>query len=205
MHHSVHNDGLRLLSRPHRVVWAGWEADTQRLQQGGWSIAAEQDILRKGIRLVMRHEPLKLYAITSYVADMHWEAIQNPYAHGVELTFHVVQAGSRMEISIIESSFDFKAIDAQPQMTTKHVRDIDDMNIFQVPLKRTEEIFIEEADMEVIDHLMAIKELQAPKQAELRKRAINSATVEEGCYLPEVAPEQNMLAQIIQFPGSRVA
>lgn len=77
------------------------------------------------------------------------------------------------------------------------------MNIFQVPLTRTDEIIIEEANMEVIDHLMAIKEMQAPKQAELRERMIREATVEEGEILPQTMPEQNMMAQIITFPQRR--
>lgn len=205
MHHSVFNDGLRLLSRPCLVYWAGWETDTQKLQQSGWSISAEQDMMSRGVRLAMRHEPMRLYAITNIVADVHWEAVQNPYAHGVDVVFSVIKAGSGMQVQLIESHFDFKSVDCQPQMTTNPVRDVEDMGIFQTPLTRTAEIIVEQADMSVIEHLEAIKELQAPKQAEIRQRMLKESAVQEGEVIPDIAPQQEMMAQIITFPRRATA
>ncbi len=47
--------GPRILSRPLRVHWAGWETDTYRLQRSGWKISAMQDVRGNRLQMAFRH------------------------------------------------------------------------------------------------------------------------------------------------------
>ena len=72
----------------------------------------------------------------------------------------------------------FQQIDAEPYMVHDfHPRSIEDFNVFRVK-QHEEEIFIEEADMTVLDHLQAIKDLQSEDQARIRERMLNEQRAE---------------------------
>ena len=196
----------RLLSRPYRVFWAGWETDTHSLQQCGWSIAAQWDMQHCGSRLALKHDASRVTALTDIVRDIDWENCQNPYARDGFPVFHVVTIATQIMVHTHETRApQFKAIDAEPQVTMESVKSLDDMGIFQIPLTRTQEVYVEQADMDVIEHLEAIKRLQAPKQAELREQSLRHMRTEEGEYAPVDRPQQNVMAQIIELPKRRTA
>lgn len=182
--------GYRILSRPRDVHWAGWRTTTLDLQQAGWELSAEQDIERGSLRILMRHAPQKLYAITrplgfDYEMDFRFEAA----GRGRGEPLFVQYIASNLNVQIIEPYFAFKPIDAMPQ--TQEIRapqSIEDFNIFAVPLARTNEIIVEPQEVEYF--LGKILELQKPKQKEIRQRKYRE---------DEVRPEQVFHAQILSF------
>ena len=55
-------------------------------------------------------------------------------------------------------------------MATNEIRSIEEMNIFRLALTGAEEVVIDKADMSVIEHLQAIKDLQKRTQRDLRAK-----------------------------------
>jgi|SRR6185437_1258469 len=167
-----HSDFPRLVSQPHRVIWAGWETTTPRLQQAGWEIAAEQDFTRYGVRLVFRHQQMQCTAITDSV-DFYHQAMMNyrdrfdPSADP-RLTFHVVRMAQHLHIGFVEEAPKFRLVDAQMQMVAHQVRDIEDLGIFATPLVRTQELIVDESEVSAI--LAKLVEAQKPEQERIRDR-----------------------------------
>lgn len=96
-----------------------------------------------------------------------------------------------------EPSFNFQQIDAQPTCTFADVQSIEDMNIFNVPLTRAEEILIDDADMTVIEHLQAIKELQSEDQKRIRRDILKNGARPEGAsmdYSPQATVHANLIS-----------
>lgn len=194
----------RVLSRPAEVRWAGFRSDTYRLQQEGWEIAAEEDVAYGRIRLLLRHQDMRLYALTNHVD------YQYRHPHGIEggppLVFQVVMASPRIEVQRIAeagaSSFEsFHQIDAQPQLVTSEIKSLEDFRIFATPLVRTEEIIVE--PQTVSEMLERIREMQAPEQKALREKQ-RLAARREGMIVDAV-PQQRFHAQIISIADHRMA
>lgn len=154
----------RLLSVPHRVLFAGFESTTTRLQQAGWELAAEELVYEDRIRLLMRHKGANLSLITRQV---HYGFFDNGNP-GDRLTFEVIKVASAMSVVLNEQQFVFRQIDAMPQYVNYEPRAIEDMGIFAAPLVRTEEIIVE--PQSVAECLDLIRKMQAPQLAAVRKR-----------------------------------
>jgi hypothetical protein len=185
----------RVLSRPAEVWWAGFRATTAQLQQGGWEIAAEESIVDRRIRLLMRHQNLKLYALTHHE---EWDYFAGP-TNNAPLVFRVIGASSQhMEFRIIETAMpNFQQIDAMPQFTEQKIVTTDDLRIFAVPLVRTEEIIV---DPERIGEILEkIRLAQLPEQeairARNRMRAARSGAVETNL----IEPRQKFHAQVLSI------
>ena len=182
----------RVLSRPHRVVFAGFESTTTRLQQAGWELAVEQSFHDMSIRLALRFEPARLYMLAEaqrldffrYGSQM----LDEP------LTFHIRHCASRMAVQLMEASFAFKPIDAVPQFTEAPRKSIEDFGIFAAPLTRTEEILIE--PQSVAQCLEMIRKLQAPDLSAIRER--NRRRNDDGGTLQAI-PRQTFHAQILSL------
>jgi len=171
------SDFPRLLSQPHRVFWAGWETRTTTLQQAGWEIAAEQDFVKWGVRLVMRHQQMQTVAITDS-QDFHRVAMLNdpgrrwaaedPRSYLLE--FNVVRIAHDMAFQIEHLSYmpDFRLVDAQSQYCHRELRNIEDMGIFATPLVRTEELIVDESEVSAI--LAKLVQAQKPEQERIRDR-----------------------------------
>lgn len=188
---SVTGGEPRVLSRPYEVVWAGWRTDTLALQNAGWRLAVEYAAERHKYRLLMDHPAMQLMAIT-YVSQLDYQdtkyisskpLLRFEVAH-IARTLHVVQMQEPTNWA------DFKQLDAQPCFTQSRIERLEDFNIFNVCLKRTEEILVNQADMSVVAHLEAIRQLQEPKQKELRAKVLRER---------EVAPRSQVIAQIVEF------
>jgi len=168
-----HSDFPRLVSQPHRVIWAGWETTTPRLQQAGWEIAAEQDFTQYGVRLVFRHQQMQCTAITNSV-DFYRQAMMNhPGGYDAStdprLTFHVVRMAHHLQIGFVDDHAPaFRLVDAQMQMVAHQVRDIEDLGIFATPLVRTQELIVDESEVSAI--LAKLVEAQKPEQERIRDR-----------------------------------
>lgn len=162
----------RVLSRPHTVVFAGWQSDTYQLQRNGWQIAAREDYYGYEVALLLRHPEtgLKMFTQSVKVDFVH----RDP---SVPLRFVVERASTdmlavRREFPIDLGSIEdvpFRQIDAKPQYIHDfQPRSIEDFGIFAAQLVRTEEILIEPKS--VAECMEYIKKLQAPELAAIRER-----------------------------------
>jgi hypothetical protein len=180
----------RLLSRPLRVEWAGWETNTYRLQQAGWKLSAEQDVYQNRMRLAMNHERMNLYAM-SRMTEFDYEYAARD--RGFELPMIVMQAMGR-EVFIQEHGridWGFNAIDAKPCFTENKITRIEDLAHFAAPLVRCNEVIIPE---ESVPRLMErILELQQPARTDRIKEQMRSP---EGY---DRQPQQKFQAQIISL------
>lgn len=153
-----------VVSRPHRVIFAGFESTTTRLQQAGWRIAAEQSFHESSVQLMLSHQAAGLYMVAEsarfdFMAD--WRERE-------QLTFVIRRIARSLESVRCDADFSkFGAVDAMPQMRIETHR-IEDFAIFAAPLVRTEEIIVE--PQSVAECLAMIHKLQAPQLAEIRKR-----------------------------------
>jgi hypothetical protein len=192
----------RFLSRPFKVIWAGWETTTHKLQQCGWMIAAEQHDMAGGrFRLLMKHEQMQLVALSTFSEfDLHTAQRAQFFEEGRFPAFQVTHVVNDIQFRIAEMGMpNFKQIDAEPQITYDQIKSVDDLNIFKIPLERAEEIIIDKADMTVVQHLKAIKELQKDKQAEIRE----SRRKRDAREARDISkPEHEVVANIIHFPGA---
>lgn len=196
----------RILSEPATVWWSGFRSDTARLQQAGWEIAAEEDVVYGRIRLLLRNQNMRLYALTNEVAFEH-RCVDCFQGRRPPLEFNVVAAAPKIEVhrfaDIAAVAFDtFKQIDAYPQVQHDvEIKSLDDFKIFATPLVRTEEIIVEPQTVSAM--LERIREMQAPEQAALRQKQRLAAS-RQGLYVEEV-PQQRFHAQIISIADRRAA
>lgn len=183
-------EDIRLLSRPLKVEWAGWETNTYRLQQAGWKLSAEQDIYQNRMRLAMHHERLSLYAM-SRMTEFEFDRFAHDYRP--EFPLIVMQAMGR-EVFIQEhGSIDwgFNAIDAKPCMTERKITRIEDLAHFAAPLVRCNEVIIPEDSVPKL--MERILELQQPARTDRIKEQMRSP---EGY---DRQPQQKFQAQIISL------
>lgn len=167
----------RILSRPIGIRWAGWETDTQRLQRAGWKLAVETDAYREQYRLIMNHEQMRLTAMTDErKLEYALTQMQHTFRQDCFPIFEVRHVAPTFEfVKIQMGAFpDFQQIDAEPRMSTQEVKRLEDLNVFRLALDGAEEVIIDKADMSVIEHLQAIKDLQKETQRDLRQKARQS-------------------------------
>ncbi len=146
-----------------------------------------------GVRLALRHQASRMYAITAPVQFDYFAAQRRMYEG--PLDFHVKHMASEMRVQLLESQMSFKPIDALPQITHAEIKDIEDFGIFATPLTRTEELIV---DPETVDDLLArIKEMQLPEQERIRQRKKLAAS-REGMSI-DYAPRQRFHAQILSI------
>lgn len=152
-----------MLSAPHRVIFAGFESDTWKLQQAGWRLAAHEDFMRGTLNIALHHPDAGVEAMAR---ELRYNFHGSPRG-GEVLTFHVHHINSKIMIQTMPA-FDFHDVDARPCFTTEPPRCMADLGIFARPLVRTEEILIEPSS--VSECLDLIRRLQAPGLAEIRQR-----------------------------------
>ena len=174
----------RILSRPVPVHWAGWETDTLRLQRAGWQLAVEFEPTRDMYSLMLKHPEMNMMALTSAIRLDHGLSMLDNYrsrgysdpATGVNATvpFNVVKVAPQFENVRIQSTGtwkNFQLIDAEPQMVDTIIERPEDLNIFALAMTQAEQVAIDQADMSVVEHLEAIKDLQSDEQKMLRDKA----------------------------------
>lgn len=166
------SDNHRLLSQPIRIHWAGWETNTLALQQAGWSLSAEQDMMRQQLRVAMRHEGYGVRGLTGGI-DFDYRSMSK---REHEYLRHVVlpaQLASRFQINTMERFPSmFQPIDALPQISTAQRMSLDDYAHFAVPLATTREIIVPEPS--VSDLLARILEMQEPAKNRYFKELVES-------------------------------
>jgi uncharacterized protein YlbG (UPF0298 family) len=156
----------RLLSRPVRLHWAGWTADTYSLQQAGWSISANQDVYRQSMALALRHDQAGMVGMT---ANVTWDFMQdsrsayfmdNPHDLPVRLMARKVEVMHTRGDEMMQ----YRPIDALPQLVTSERRSLEDFIHFAPAMTRTQQLIVPE---ETVDDLMQrIMDMQHTKRVE---------------------------------------
>ena len=182
----------RILSRPVKIHWAGWETDTFRLQQNGWDLSAEQHVERDTMRLVFRNEHLGMIGQT---ADINYcyeaAAFGGPLSDYMPERYAQVRHMGRQIVIHNHGPMDFRAIDAQPQITREAVNSLEDLCAFApAPLLRTNCLVLPEATVD--DLLSEIIERQKDAKTSYFKDIVSK----EG----SIAQPHKFHAQIISLP-----
>lgn len=188
VHGSPRNDAF--LSQPVRIYFAGFESDTWKLQEAGWSLSAEQDIMSQSMRLAMRHEGLQLYGISDHQRWDYWDRMG-----GRMPPLFVRHMAARMYVQMIESApFSFEPIDARPMYAPSRTSRIEDLVHFAPAMVRTKEIILPEASVpQLMDQIL---KLQEPGRQERLKQQL--AEEREGIRLDAI-PRQKFHAQILSI------
>ncbi len=161
----------RLMNQPIKVLWAGFETDTLRLQRAGWQLAAEENVERYSIRIAMKHPELKLYGIT---CEFRRDSLEDDlYRQNTNMILNMQYIGHDIKEMSMTNRYgfeDFQPINAEPvygMYDSPTSRSIDDFKLFK-PLDKEKEIIVpSESVAELLDR---IHKLQEPKQKDIRKR-----------------------------------
>lgn len=150
---------------PIRVRFQGWESDTYTLQQAGWRVAMEKDIHRMMIRFIFANEYLQLAGMSEefYLRDF----MDDPYRCVIHVS-HIGRLGIVRQHDSPPLTESWNEVDCTPRYSEWIERDIFETGLF--PAKRAEDVYVEKADMSVIELLEKIKQKQQPKQDEIRQR-----------------------------------
>lgn len=187
--------GPRILSRPIRIHWAGWETDTFQLQKAGWRLSAMQDI--QGQRLQMAFEfghGRTMQAITEVIPFQYERMVDmRDYRAQDELRglrLRVAKAISDELMVHISGRLDqpgFGPIDAEPRYTTNTIQRLEDFAHFAGPLIRTNEVIVPEKS--VPELMEMILKMQQPARIERIREELRG----------ENRVEQKFHAQIISL------
>jgi hypothetical protein len=163
-----------LQSAPFKIFWAGFESDTLRLQNNGWTLAVEDRcdfaLARHEVRFILKHEMLNLYAYT-YVNAFEFSDLTDYLAQNKEhLRFSIqVIAKDIIYSSIPEFSMEsIKEIDCSPEFIQIERHSIKDLSIFKTLIKPDNALIIEPE--RIGELLQKIVDAQAPNQKEIRER-----------------------------------
>jgi len=158
---------------PIRLEWLGWETDTYRLQRNGWELSAEQDVMRRRMRIALRHSRCGVQGVTSVQDWVYQYPGQSPHEYergmrhpmSIDIARNIVIQGSE------ESSF--MPIDGYMSYSTvKQMRDLNDMAHFRtIGGPAVKDILLKEASMDEILEF-ALKK-QEPNQEQIRKRMMH--------------------------------
>lgn len=162
----MNHDRPLLQSAPMEIHWAGWRSDTVTLQRNGWKFAQEVDHSRYNeIRLVLTHEQAQVIGRIDSHELRHSVYDMPPLIRNTCLNLRHM---SRDMIFHVEKMPLYAEMDMEPSWTNERVLPNE---IFRTLVPENAEVLIDKADMNVVEHLEAIKALQAPKQFDLRQQA----------------------------------
>lgn len=173
------------------VRWAGWETTTRRLAQAGWRVHTAYDYHRMVYQFAFdlnvdgqgrNHRLIGYvdgYALRPPIImdDMtpRLPPLQVRYV-GNDIIMHIHQAPNFHEVDAMAAPEVLNATDLTQRI---HLGNL-------LPAK--DPVYVEQANMEVIDHLEQIIEQQRPKQRELREKAKEQkATVQHTAEIIQLA------------------
>lgn len=166
----------RILSRPMKLIWAGWETDTLKLQQAGWELSAQQDYAMDMLRIAMRHKHLNVVGMSNgidYRQVVHAPLNTAPFYDAVNLGISY-----RIEQQCLNFSPEaFNPIDATPRMTDRTIHHLEELQIFKTVNQDAKEIYLSEASMSDILNVALSK--QDDRQAEIRQRMIKDQEISD--------------------------
>lgn len=166
-------EGMRIDTN-FEVRWVGWRSTLFDLQHCGWTVSIDRDPYSRRNYFRLRHEVLELVAISDeYYMDLSARCQPPIYVNWIASikSLNVSMPPGFSECRSID-------IDASPKSMSEmmnqhqHQWNGDLQSLFGI--KHQEQVFIEQADLSVIDHLQAIKDKQADKQTEIRQRILSN-------------------------------
>jgi hypothetical protein len=138
-----------LQSAPFKIFWAGFESDTLRLQNNGWTLAVEDRcdfaLARHEPRFILRHQMLDLYAFT-YVNSFEFSDLTDYLVHNKEhLRFSIQVIGKDITYTAMpDFSFEsIKEIDCIPEFIQLERKKISELSIFKTLIKPDNALIIE--------------------------------------------------------------
>lgn len=151
----------RILSRPLRVHWAGWETNTYKLQKCGWQLSAYQDVRGSRIQLALRHSGMQIEGITEQLDYRYEQALDMREREYVDSIVLKVQAmvGETVMIHQMGEIPVWSPIDAEPRYTERVITRLEDFAHFAGPLIRTNEIIVpEESVPELLERILKMQQ-----------------------------------------------
>lgn len=156
----------RMLSIPLQIEWAGWRTDTLKLQQAGWSLSADQDVMSDTMRIAMEHKNLQMRAI-SHRIDFRYKQLLHgdgpgsyDWMRAMVLPMHMIGR----EVHIHEQGpidwSTFKPIDATPTFVQHRIGKLQDLVHFAPAQVKTKELIIPQENVEEL--MERILKLQDP-------------------------------------------
>ena len=156
-------------SPPVPVFWMGFRSDTYQLQQAGWRLYEDKDYHRMQHRFYFSNDMLELCAICDEYDYTQGYSINSELAplhiNGVYHSKNVRIVGTEFsEMNLVE-------VDATPRVTHS---EFPITELFRQ--KQPEQVFIEQADVSVLERLQEIKRKQDPVQQRIRERIAAEAS-----------------------------
>jgi len=168
---SIERPDVALRNQPVPVEFCGWRSDTLRLQQAGWQIAISHDARCFEDIFIFNHENLRLQGVSrgydSYDAlsqRRHQGRFQNVAPIQIQYIGNIRAVQMNTTVNFLEA----KTIDCTPSYA--EMTEVDLATLFTVVPNQQEALFVDKADMSVVDHLQAVIDGQRDKQAELRMK-----------------------------------
>lgn len=200
-----------LYSLPVEVEFAGFVSNTLTLARSGWDLSMQQDLTGRYsdpiLRLAMRHEGAKLYAISSEV-HLHYAEMMGARSNAIEyakflanLRFSIQYVSSEIRffsVSVghrgVSFSSSFQAIDPYPQERVEE--SISDFKFFKVSNPTIKDIIV--SPEQVPELLEMVLRAQGPMVDQIRMRERsrqNTQWAREN--MQDVKPAHSVQAQII--------
>lgn len=179
----------RILSRPLRVHWAGWETTTFQLQKRGWKLSAYQDIQGSRLQMAFRHDGLQIEGITAELPYRYESALDMREREYVDSIVLQVQRmlGEQVLVHATGELPMWLPVDAEPRYTESKIMRLEDLAHFSGPLIRTNEIIVpEESVPELLERIL---KMQQPGRIERIREELRG----------EHRPQQKFHAQIISL------
>lgn len=159
---------FRIQSEPVEIHWLGFRSDTLTLQQEGWAISANQDMMRETMALAMHHERSGIYMVSYVEKDWGYRDMPGHIGgryprrqRGIQIDATGKQIFVRPAMSLRDFER-FSPIDAVPAVVDSPIRSLEDLVYFrQIEQKG---LLLPQQE---IDGLMArIMDLQEPMRAD---------------------------------------
>lgn len=161
-----------LQSAPIPIEWAGWRSDTATLQRCGWKFAQTVDNSYDRISILLTHPQAKVMGIIERL-DFEMGYHGAPVVKGTQMQVNTITNALYYHVEKIPL---WREMDMEPNMVMREPQRILPDEIFRTLVPENIEVLVDRADMSVVEHLEAIKTLQAPKQFDLRKQARKEAS-----------------------------
>ena len=158
-------------------------------------------------RLLLRHKMMRLYAVSD--ATVIESMLESHYhVHDTENypVFRIIGvAPSIQTLNVPSVNFAaFREIDAEPRFSEVHITRVEDLNIFAAPIPGSRgEVLVDGADMTVIEHLDAIKRLQAASQEEIRQRILDQRR--DGTDITKHKAASSRVVALVNYSNARAA
>ncbi len=170
-----------ILSQPLRVFWNGWESNTYELQLRGWELSVSEDIARRRMALVMRHNEAQVRGMSEsinwdYIKYSRKEPTMDPNAYP-SLNCRIA-SDFVVRSTLPLPTEEFIPIDARPMVMerTYESGSLDSFAHFRKLEKPGNEIFLKEASMAQIMEMALSR--QEPKQEQIRKQMVRDKEIE---------------------------